>query len=142
MQLLNNPIVKYDTISVQFVANTTATKINVPDQPQLRGKKILCIDFPPIAYDFLAQNTLNLNSSFLNSSFINLYFNGGIFIENLPLREIQQMANALSSPYVNSNGAFMLSGQTIVWDKCYINLPSSIAYTSNAVFLIGVYYTN
>jgi hypothetical protein len=143
MQLLNNPIVKYDTISVQFVANTTATKINVPDQPQLRGKKVLCVDFPPISYDFLAQPTLNLNPLFLNTAFLNLYFNGGVFIENLPLRELQQIANAIGSPFVNTNGAFMLSGQKIVWDKCFINLPVPLpSISTNLVILIGVYYTN
>lgn len=137
MQLVSNPVVKYDTIGISVVAGTTATKLVFPDQPQLRNTNLMGFDFPRIAFDFYGNPTINLTASFLENSYVTLYFDGKENIFRMPIVELNSNSD---SGFFNINGLLGFSGQTIIWTKSYVTLGLPYNFVDNRVILFGVYY--
>lgn len=144
MNISFSPIAKYDTISINIPANNTATKIPFPDQPQLRGKKIVGIELPYIDYDLNGATCINTVAETYNDAYVTLYYENIEAIYRLPLIELVYIFGSGSNR--NFDGLYNLNNKDIVWTKSYITLPSPVNfptnpnYTINKVLCFGVYY--
>jgi hypothetical protein len=138
MNISFSPIAKYDTISLQQSANSTATKLTFPDQPQLRGKKICGIEMPYVAYDLNGATTVNTTAETYNNAFITLFFEGIEGVYRMPLLELVYIFGSGSNR--NFDGIYSINDKDIIWTKSYITLSSPSTPATNVVYCLGVYY--
>lgn len=155
MQIVNRPQVKYDTISIPFLTGSQQTKLNFPDQPNLRDAKVWGVELVFATRDYYQNPVYNYSAGtggadLITYGFITLYSpsTGKEFIQNMPLSEIaiaQSGANGSGSAFAqypyNINGNLPLSGQRVTWTKSFISLSQPVPPSADCVILLGVYYT-
>ena len=143
MILQNNKLLKYDTIQVNYPATFSGSKINLPDQPQLRNAFIQSVDLPGVNYSYYGTNCFNNNSNFLQQAFITFYFDGVEGIHTMPLLELRTTIYTVgggASVQRNYNGMAGFDSQRIVWTKSYLTFSGSNPILGAGCFVIGVWY--
>ena len=123
-----------------------ATKIQFPDQPYLRFKKIQGIE--TLSNNDMTLSPTNktpLTTAQLKTCYLTLYLNDpanpsnvGEWIQNVPFTILHRIQNSANDPFVRS--MFHLDNQVIYWEKCYITLPVAFANTADVSFLLQVYF--
>ncbi len=146
MVLNNVEALKYETVSVPYTNGSTASKINFPDQPNLRGAKIHAIDLPRVDYDFYGKTNLSFTGvTTIQNIFMTLYYGGREGVFNMPIAELStsKTAGITYAPSVyNVNGILALNGQVITWTKSYLAFSNGFApILTDGVFVIGVFYS-
>lgn len=143
MQIFQSRLVKYEMISVPVASTFTGTKINIPDQPNLRNVYVQSIDFPQINFDYYGNACLNTVPTYLISLFLTLNVNGYENIHLMPVTELK-CANVNGAAGLqlnrNINGALCFGGQSVQWSKSYFTMPSSTPPGANSVIVLGVWY--
>lgn len=123
-----------------------STKVQFQDQPYLREKKIFGIEVLNVADVTLSPTgkTPISNANMLNS-YLTLYLNDvanprdvGEWIQNVPFTLMHRVQNASNNPFVRQ--MFELQGQTIYWEKCYVNLAAPFSNVTDVSFLFNVYF--
>jgi len=76
-------------ISIPVASTFTGTKINIPDQPNLRNVYVQSIDFPQISFDYYGNACLNTVPTYLISLFLTLNVNGYENIHLMPVTELK-----------------------------------------------------
>jgi hypothetical protein len=128
------------------VTGNQQTKIQFPDQPYLRFKKIQGVE--ALNSNDMALSPANktpISNTQMKGAYLTLYLNDpqnpanvGEWIQNVPFTLLHRIQNASSDPFVRS--MFNLNDQVIYWEKCYISLPVAYANTTDVSFLIQVYF--
>ena len=123
-----------------------ATKIQFPDQPYLRFKKIQGIE--TLSNNDMTLSPTNktpLSTAQIKTCYLTLYLNDpanpanvGEWIQNVPFTILHRIQNSANDPFVRS--MFHLDNQVIYWEKCYITLPVAFANTNDVSFLLQVYF--
>lgn len=124
------------------------TKIQFPDQPYLRNKKIWALEIfnvgdVPVSP---SQNAVISNANMI-ASFLTLYLTDpdnpdstGEWVQSVPLAVMHKIQNAASDPF--NRAGFIMVGQTVSWEKCYFTLAAAFANTANLSFLLNVYHSD
>lgn len=122
------------------------TRIQFPDQPYLRNKKILGIEI--LNVDDMSASPSNrtpISNAQMLKSYLTLYLNNvdkpsevGEWIQNVPFTILHRIQNTTNDPFVRD--MFKLQQQTIYWEKCFVNVASAFGNTTDVSFLIQVYF--
>lgn len=129
-----------------IASGNTQTNIQFQDQPYLRNKKITGIE---TVYQTECPVTLTGAQTASNADaikgFLTLYTNDilnptsvGEWIQNVPLALLHKVQNQASDAFVRN--PYLLIGQTIIWDKCFIRLTTALNNTTDVSFLFNVYF--
>jgi hypothetical protein len=138
---------RYEMLEIQIPANSTATRFNVPDQPQLRTDQDADIIIQAIeTFDVLGiplspNNVPVATQAFLQQTYLTLYVEGEESLYRIPLIQIKRIANeAAASPYQWI--LQKLKNVQVDWTKSYFFTP--VAYGAGVFatfsFLLGVHY--
>ncbi len=124
---------------------STQTRVQFQDQQYLHGTFTNSLETYTISDITKSPNGNDLiDAATLKKAYLTLYINdpslnngrGGENIQLLPLVDLHRLQNSNNDPFVRQ--PFLMNGQVISWDKCYITLTSPIANTTNVSFLINV----
>lgn len=136
---------RYELIEIQIPANSTATRFNVPDQPQLRtdqdadiiiqGIETFDINGVPLSPNNIALPTL----AQLQQTYITLYVEGEESIYRIPLISMKRIANeTATSPYQWL--LFKFKNIMVDWTKSYLFTPVSYGAVPTFSFILGIHY--
>lgn len=141
---------RFELIEVQIPATSTATKFNIPDQPQLRTDQDADIIIQAIeTYDILSvplspNNVAVVTSADLLQTYITLYIDGEESIYRVPLVSMKRILNETTGGAVQPSvfEIFKLRNLKVDWTKSYFFTPVAYAGGANATFsfLLGVHY--
>lgn len=123
-----------------------STKIQFPDQPYLRFKRITGVEI--LNSNDMAKSPSNktpIDATQMKGAYLTLYLNDpqnpqnvGEWIQNVPFSILHRIQNASNDPFVRS--MFNLNDQVIYWEKCYVSLPTAYGNVTDVSFLIQVYF--
>jgi hypothetical protein len=135
---------KTQLIEVIIPASTTATRFNIPDQPQLRDKRTLSIEvFNADDVTVSPSNNAVVIGGNLERSFLTLYINeatgeSGEYIQNIPMTVLRRVAGSSNAfGFVYDLPEF--NGNIIDWSKSYITCQGG-TWSSQLSYLINVNY--
>lgn len=122
------------------------TKIQFPDQPYLRNKRILGIEFLNVNDMTLSpSNNTPCSTAQSKAAYLTLYLNDpgapenkGEWIQDVPLSVLHRIQNSANDPFARQ--MFDLVGQLVYWEKCFVSLPVAFANVANVSFLFQVYF--
>lgn len=135
-----------EVVNPGVAGGSNVTKIQFPDQPYLRNKKILGIEVLNVG-DMLKSptNKVPITNALMQRSYLTLYLTDpnnpgsvGEWIQNVPFTILHRIQNAANDPFVRD--MFNLQNQTIYWEKCYISTPEAYANTADISFLFNIYF--
>lgn len=138
---------RFELVEIPIGPNSTATRFNIPDQPQLRTDQDADIVIQGIeTYDVngipLSPNNVPLPTlAFLQQTYITLYVEGEESIYRVPLIDLKRIANeTATSPYQWI--LFKFKNIQVDWTKSYFFTPA--AYGAGTFtqfsFLLGIHY--
>lgn len=137
------PVLLYQNVLVEFLVGGS-NKIFLPDQPNLRGAKIVGIEandnnILPVCSDLL---TPNVPLATFRQSFLTLVSENVNAIERIPLQNFQtNFDNSNAAPTGRANMAYRdMENMLIYFNKSYIEFPAAVAPGINCAFNLGVYY--
>jgi hypothetical protein len=138
---------RYELLEINIPANQTATRFNIPDQPQLRTDQDADIAIQGIeAFDVngvpLSPNNFPVVSlAFLQQTYITLYVEGEESIYRIPLIQLKRIANeTATSPYQWNLQKF--KNIQVDWTKSYFFTPAAYGAGVFATFsfILGIHY--
>jgi hypothetical protein len=139
-------VIKSQLVELVNPANSTATKLQFFDLPYLRFKQITGIEV--LNVNDASKSPTNkdvVTNAQMIKSYLTLYLNDpsnpsnvGEWIQQVPLSVLHRIQNSSNDPFVRQG--YNLVGQTIYWEKCFINFASSLGNTSDVSFLFNVYF--
>jgi hypothetical protein len=143
---------RYELIEVNIPANFTATKMTIPDQPQLRsgsdGKNDVIIQgietFDSLGISLSPSNIAVATAANVLQTFLTLYNDGDLSISNVPLNQIKRTAaEGAAVPYTWE--LQRLKNLEIQWEKSFVS--SAVAWGAGTPpvfttfsFLFGIHY--
>lgn len=141
MNLVNNPLINYQFVSIQ--ANSFQQKQFFPDLPNLRNAKIFGI----VAYTsrLFPKDINNINvitEPNAQNCYVTLYSGNNEFIQKLDLMAFITISGDRRN--FNTNGNFSIDGIEIDFSKSYIEFPTGLgAYNGTYPYSVpfGIYYT-
>lgn len=149
---MSSTVKKFQLIEVVVAGvsgGNNATRFQFPDQPYLRYCKIWGIEvYNVLDIPTSLQGNAVISNAQMIASFLTLYLSDpedptntklGEWVQNVPFSRLHNVQNGSTNPF--SRMPFNLVGQQVQWEKCYINIPTAFANTSNVSFLFGVYFT-
>lgn len=139
----NKRVSNFSLVTISITA--AGTKWYFPDQPQLRGKKIQKISvYGDLLLTKSPDNVTIVTQSVLSKAFLIAYVNGREDIK-IPLIHLSSNTGNMTvgGPAImqNTNGYIPLYELPIVWEKSYIQAPTTYTPTAaQEVFMLGVFY--
>jgi len=143
MFLQNYAGMRYDTINIPLAADSMQTKINFPDQPNLRDAMIYGVEFVYTKFTFYGQPVINYDgTNQITNAYITLYFDGADAVHQIPMCEIAPIISGggISQVGGSINGILGVNPKRIIWTKSYITLSAPAAPENNTNFVIGVFF--
>lgn len=138
-------ITNYEFISITIPQNSTATRFQIPDQPQLRFVNLEALEvYTPgvVTQSILTKNAL-LSLANLQITYLVLYYDDKEALNRLPILALNKIASnsGTANPYVFQQNIF--KGQRITWSKSYIETSAPYSGITSASFdvCLGVYYS-
>lgn len=144
---------RYELLEIQIPAASTATRFNIPDQPQLRTDQDADVIIQGIeTFDIfgipLSPNAIPLPTDLqLNQTYLVLYVEQEESIYRIPLLSMKRVANELNAvpqnaPFVYD--LFKFRNLMVDWTKSYFftPIPYSTVDVPNTTFsfLLGIHY--
>jgi hypothetical protein len=138
---------RYELIELQIPLNSTATRFNIPDQPQLRTDQDADIAIQGIeTFDItgvpLSPNNVPVATlAFLQQTYLTLYVEGEESLYRIPLIQIKRIANeSATSPYQWT--LQKLKNVQVDWTKSYVFTPAAYGagVFASFSFLFGLHY--
>lgn len=139
-------IIAHELAEIILPANTTSSKFNFPDMPNLRGSQlwglqtftVLQLPLSP-----MSGNALPSVAQVLNNCFITLCDNAGAeFAKDMPAAYFNTLAFDIStSTNLRENNAKIFAGQKINWNKSYIRFSAALGNVTALAFLLGIDYS-
>jgi len=137
---------KYELVELLItgVASTgnTGTQFSFPDLPKLRYTNLQAMETFAVDTVTVSPNNVALPSAaIIQKSYLVLYANERQDIYRVPLVSMirTQATTGASAPFVRALYEFA-PGTQVTWDKCFIQLASAPANTTNISYVFGVYY--
>lgn len=139
---------RYEMIEVNIPANSTATRFNVPDQPQLRTDQTMDVVVQGIETFTLTDIPLSPNGVSLPSiaelkqTFLVLYVNGEESIFRIPLLKLHTINN-FAEPFNNAEfDTPRFENLLVDWAKSYFFVPTpyGAGVFTTFSFLLGIVY--
>jgi hypothetical protein len=137
---------KYEFVEVvvQGIAGgQTLTRFNFPDLPKLRNTKLQALScYNPEIISTTPNGNTVATKAILSKSFLVLYSNERQDLYRIPLTLLNnvQANGAGTTNQTHQMFLYEFNDQNVTWDKCYIELGSSPANTTNFSFAFGIYY--
>jgi hypothetical protein len=139
-------IIRHELVDINISANSSLTRYQFPDIPNLRnsmiwGLQIYNID--ELAKSPISQQTLLSSNKVLNTSFVTLVNYGGKeFLKQAPsvLFNTLSFNNTASNNYFESDIKSFV-GQKVNYPKSFIEFTTSPSSSTNLSFLISIYYS-
>jgi hypothetical protein len=139
-------IIRHELVSITIPANSTATRFNIPDLPNLRNVHLWGVQVytkDQVFADINSGNALLSHTAVLHNSFLTLVNYGGKeFLKQAPsiiFNTIQ--ANLNTSTNWNELDIKSFAGQKVNYPKSYIEFNTAPATGVNQVYLMSVYYS-
>lgn len=131
-------------VEVVVPANSTQQRIQFTDQPYLRNKAMFSLETYTVHDMALSPQGNALPSvAQMGSAYVTFYTsdpdnptNQGEWIQLLPMWNLHNLQNTQNDTFEREK--FLLSGQTIIWEKSYLTLSAPLGSTSNVSFLFNV----
>ena len=139
-------IIRHELVEINIPANSTLTRYQFPDIPNLRNSMIWGLqvyDVDQISNSPISQQALLPSIRVLNQSFITLVNYGGKeFLKQAPsliFNTISFNNTASTNLYETDIESFV--GQKVNYPKSYIEFISTPAGGTNLSYLVSVYYS-
>jgi hypothetical protein len=138
---------RYELLEIQIPANSTQTRFNIPDQPQLRTDQdadviIQAIEsFTIIDVTPSPNNIPVVSAAFALQTYLTLYVDGEESIYRIPLLQLRRMGiDGSVTPSVFELGKF--KNLQVDWTKSYFSTgtPYAAGVFATFSFLLGVHY--
>ena len=116
----------------------TGTIFNFPDLPKLRYTSLLAMSiYSPNNITLTPAGNTPVTLAIIQKSFLVLYADDRQDLYRIPLTDLNR-TQASTDPFVRQ--LYEFSGQQVTWDKCYVQLGSAPANTTNLSFCFGIHY--
>lgn len=139
-------VIRHELVSVLIPANSTLSRFNIPDLPNLRnvhllGLQVYTVD--QIAKDIVSQNALLPHTAVLHNSFITLVNYGGKeFLKQAPsILFSTSSANLNTSTNWFETNPIGFVGQKANYPKSFIEFTTPPALGTDRVFVFSVFYS-
>lgn len=140
-------IFKHELCEISIPVNSTATRFNFPDLPNLKGTSIFglqvyTVDILPTSP--LSGNALPTRSQMLTQCFVTLIdYNGFEFLKQCPAVVFNTIVFDLNtSTNLRDNNAKVFNGQKVNWAKSYIQFTAVPGGASALGALFSINYAN
>ena len=137
-------IVRHELVEIVIPANSTSTRFNFPDLPNLRNVHILGMSvYDQANYQLSIQSLTDLlpQSKAINDCYITLVNYGGKeFLHQAPAVNFHTITiNSNNNTF--DNDVKMFTGQKVNYPKSYIQFTTAPAAARNQVFLCSIWYS-
>lgn len=143
---MSKKIIRHELVEIIIPANSTLSRFNFPDIPNLRNSHLLGIqiyDRTKVSSSVISQNALVSESIVQTKSFLTLVNYGGKeFLKQSPaliFNTIQHDSSASANFHEMDFKAFV--GQKVNWPKSYVEFTATASTSSDTSYLMSVYYT-
>lgn len=139
-------IIRHELVSVAIPANSTLSRFNIPDLPNLRNVHTFGIQVYSdiqVLTDIISQNPVVNSSSVLKRSFFTLVNYGGKeFLKQAPATIFQTIVdNGIQDKNQYEQDFKQLIGQKINFPKSFIEFSAPPATVVDTAYIFSVYYS-
>jgi len=139
-------VVRHEMVSITIPANSTLTRFNIPDLPNLRNVHTFGIQIytdQQLRNDIISQNPVCNSLAVLKNSFVTLVNYGGKeFLKQAPATIFQTIVNnAVVEKNQYEQDFKALIGQRVNYPKSFIEFSAPPAVANDTAYIFSVYYT-
>lgn len=140
-------VVRHELVSINIPANSTLTRFNIPDLPNLRNVHTFGIQVYTdeiVSKDIISQNPIVNSTAVLRTSFFTLVNYGGKeFLKQAPAPIFQTIVQNITGDTKNEYEQDFkgLVGQRVNYPKSFIEFTAPPALTFDTAYVFSVYYT-
>lgn len=139
-------IVRHELVSILIPANSTLTRFNIPDLPNLRNVHTFGIQVysdQQVTKDIISQNNVCSGPVVLNNSFITLVNYGGKeFLKQAPATIFQTIVDNATVDKNQYEQDFKATiGQRVNYPKSFVEFTAPPATANDTAYIFSVYYT-
>lgn len=139
-------IIRHEWVEIPVSANSSLTRFNFPDLPNLRnvhllGIKVYTVD--QVAVSINNQLPVVSHTNVFHKCYITLVNYGGKeFLKQAPAIQFNNLsANLNTSTNWFNNDVMSFTGQKVNYPKSYIQLTSPVGNAVDQTFVFSVYYS-
>lgn len=139
-------LIRHEMVSITLPANSTQTRYNIPDLPNLRNVHILGLQVytvDSVSVDIISQLPVTSHTNVLHRSFFTLVNYGGKeFLKQAPsiLFNTSSANLNVSTNWYESNPLGFV-GQKVNYPKSFIEFTTAPAIATNTAFIFSVFYS-
>jgi len=141
-------IIRHEFVTVNIPANSTLTRFNMPDLPNLRNVHLLGVQVytvDEIAVDIISRNAVCSHSVVLHQSYITMVNYGGKeFLKQIPaitFNTINQALSTIGGTNWNEMDIKSFIGQKVNYPKSFIEFTTPPALVTDTAYVFSVYYS-
>lgn len=141
-------IIRHEFVTVNIPANSTLTRFNMPDLPNLRNVHLLGVQvytIDEISVDIISRNAVCSHSVVLHQSYITMVNYGGKeFLKQIPaitFNTINQALSTIGGTNWNEMDIKSFIGQKVNYPKSFIEFTSPPALITDTAYVFSVYYS-
>lgn len=139
-------LIRHEMVSITIPANSTLTRYNIPDLPNLRNVHILGLQVytsESVAKDIISQNAVCGYQQVLHNSFITLVNYGGKeFLKQAPAILFNtSSANLQTSTNWFESNPIGFVGQKANYPKSFIEFTSPPSIGTDTAYIFSVFYS-
>lgn len=142
---MSKKIVRHEFVSVLIPANSTLTRFNLPDLPNLRNVHLFGVQVYTdlnLRKDIISQNPVLNSQAVLFDSFLTLVNYGGKeFLKQAPSVMFQSLVRQNQDKYEYEQDFKSFVGQKVNYPKSFIEFTAPPATVNDTAFVMSVYYT-
>lgn len=139
-------IIRHELVEIIIPANSTLSRFNFPDIPNLRNSHLLGMQIyngSQITKSVISQNAVVSETIVQQSTYVTLVNYGGKeFLKQSPcvlFNTLQDDRSTSTNHHEINFKSFV--GQRVNWPKSYIETTTTASTASDTSFLVSVYYT-
>jgi hypothetical protein len=142
-------IIRHELVTVNIPANSTLTRFNMPDLPNLRnvhllGLQVYTVD--EVAVDIISRNPVCSHTVVLHQSYLTLVNYGGKeFLKQSPAITYntinQALGTGLTATNWNEQDIKSFIGQKVNYPKSFIEFTTPPALAVDTAYIFSVYYS-
>lgn len=139
-------IIRHELVTVNIPANSTLTRFNMPDLPNLRNVHLLGLQvyhIDEVAIDIISRNSVCSHTVVLHQSYLTLVNYGGKeFLKQSPAITFNTINNnAVAGTNWNEQDIKSFIGQKVNYPKSFIEFTSPPALAVDTAYIFSVYYS-
>lgn len=139
-------IIRHELVTVNIPANSTLTRFNMPDLPNLRNVHLLGLQvyhIDEVAVDIISRNAVCSHTVVLHQSYLTLVNYGGKeFLKQSPAITFNTINNnAVNSTNWNEQDIKSFIGQKVNYPKSFIEFTTPPALAVDTAYIFSVYYS-